>query len=115
MWSSVDDVHTATADHNSTVKVCEIFQTFCLASGMAVNQSKTFILNQINNDNYGLTPIPDSGFKHIGIPINKYGHYFNDAEHLSKAASVAGKLKNLHLSIFGIKRLIHSYIFSSIS
>src|SRR5256885_13630120 len=62
-----------------------------------------------------LTPIPESGFKHLGIPTNKSGHYFDEAEHLARAASIASKLKNLHLSIFGIKRIIHSYIFSSIS
>lgn len=111
----MDDVHTSTVDEASTAEVCKCFDLFCSSSGMSINNTKSLILNQISDNNFNLCPIPESGFKHIGIPINANGFYFNPTEHLCRARSTANKLKNLHLSIYGSRHICHAYIFSAIS
>ena len=108
----VDDIWISVKDVPSASLASHLLDTFCLASGMEVNHRKSYTLNQLSGDLFGLSPIPATGFKHLGLPVGPKGFYFDASSHLERAQSTVSKLGNLHLSLMGRKRLVHSYVFS---
>ena len=111
----VNDIRISTINPPSMGLALDIIKTFQVDTGMVVNYLKSFIINLLSSDLFGLRCIPDSGFKYLGLPTNTNGFYLDETSFITKASQIAGKLKNLHLTIHGFKLLFHSYILSSIS
>ena len=110
----VDDVWVAVANEKSAEITIDTLHSFERALGMETNCTKSFALNQIGTNLFGLAPIPETGFKHLGIPVGPHGTYFDSAHHIANTAKLTKKLKNLHLSLNGCKAITHSYILSPI-
>ena len=77
-----------------------------------ISLKKSYSLNQLSDDLFGLSNIPESGFTHLGIPVNQHGQSFPAVTIMTKVHKSATALKNLHLSIQGYKLLAHCYLFS---
>ena len=108
----VDDIWINTADTSSMSMAVTHCCTFCEASGSVINNKKSYSLNQINNDLFGFSSIPDSGFNHLGIPVNQQGQSFPTTAIITKVQRSSLALKNLHLSLQGYKLLAHCYLYS---
>ena len=108
----VDDIWMNTADTTSMSIAVSHCHSFCKASGSVINIKKSYTLNQLSDDQFGFTTIPDSGFTHLGIPVNKNGQSFPATTIISKVQKSAQALKNLHLSLQGYKLLAHCYLYS---
>ena len=108
----VDDIWINTADTQSMATAVHSCHQFCEASGSVINISKSYTLNSTSTDLFGLTTIPDSGFCHLGLPVNKNGHEFPTTTILNKVNRSIQPLKNLHISLQGYKLLAHCYLYS---
>ena len=108
----VDDIWFNTHDTPSMVIAINLCESYCKASGSIINKKKSYALNQLTDDLFGLTQIPDQGFSHLGLPINKWGYSFPENSILPKVQKTTQHLKNLHLSTNGFKLLAHCYLFS---